>query len=82
MPHNESSTTHYKTQGGEFTGDISRTLSDAMVISMAECFAIQQGVMNIPTFNGKNMPVRDFIEDVLNGESSLPANCERQYIMA
>ena len=38
--------------------------------------------MNIPTFNGKTMPVRDFIQNVLNGESSVPANCERQYIMA
>ena len=28
------------------------------------------------------MPVRDFIQDVLNRESSVPANCERQYIMA
>ena len=27
------------------------------------------------------MPVRDFIQDVLNGESNVPANCERQYIM-
>ena len=82
MPHDKNSTTHDKTQGGEFTGNISRTLSDFMVTSVAECFAIQQGVMNIPTFNGKNMPVRDFIQDVLNGESSVPANCERQYIMA
>ena len=27
------------------------------------------------------MPVRDFIQDVLNGESNVPANCERQYII-
>ena len=57
MPHDINSTTHDKTQGGEFTGNISRTLIDATVTSMAECSAIQQGVMNIPTFNGKNMPV-------------------------
>ena len=63
MPQDKNSITHDKTQGGEFTGNISRTLSDAMVTSMAECFAIRQGVMNIPTFNGKNMPVRDFIQD-------------------
>ena len=49
--------THDKTQGVEFTGNISCTLSDAMVTSMAECFAIQQGVMNIPTFNGKTCPL-------------------------
>ena len=81
MPHEKNNTTNDKTQGEEFTRNISRTLSDAMVTPMAEFFAIQQGVLNIPTFNGKNMPVRDFIQDVLNGESSVPANCERQYIM-
>ena len=28
------------------------------------------------------MPVRDFIQDISNGESSLNANCERQNIIA
>ena len=45
-----------KTGTTDFTGDISRTLNDAMVTSMAECFAIQQGIMNVPIFNGKNIP--------------------------
>ena len=66
----------------DFTGDISRTLNDAMVIPMAECFSIQQGIINIPISNGKNMPGRDFIQDVINGEASIPANCEKQYIRA
>ena len=69
-----------KTGTTDFTGDISRTLNDAMVTSMAECFAIQQGIMNVPIYNGKNMPVRDFMQDVVNGEASIPANCEKQYI--
>ena len=38
--------------------------------------------MNIPIFNRKNKPVRDFIQDVINEESSLSVNCERQYIIA
>ena len=38
--------------------------------------------MNIPTFNGKNLPVRDFNQDVLIGKFSVPANCERKCIMA
>ena len=46
-----------KTGTTDFTGDISRTLKDAMVTSMAECFAILQEMMNVPIFNGKNMPV-------------------------
>ena len=71
-----------KSRTTDFTGDISRTLNDAIVTSMAECFAIQQGIMNVPTFNGENMPERDFIQDVVNGEASKPANCEKQYIKA
>ena len=53
MPHDKNSTTRDKTQGGEFIGNISRTLSDAMVTSMAEYFAIQQGIMNIPILTVK-----------------------------
>ena len=49
---------------------------------MAECFAILQGIMNVPIYNDENMPVRDFIQDVVNGEASIPANCEKQYIKA
>ena len=48
-----------------------------MATSMAECFAIQQRVMNIPTFNGKNIYLR-----CVKGKIHVPANCERQYIMA
>ena len=70
------------TETSRFNGDVNRTLNDAMMTSMAECFAIQQGIMNIPTFDGKNMPVRDFIQDIINGESSVPANCEPQFIKA
>ena len=38
--------------------------------------------MNVPIFNGKNVPVRDFIQNVIDGEASIPANCEKQYIRA
>ena len=38
--------------------------------------------MNVLTFNEKNMPVRNFIEDVVKVEASIPANCEKQYIKA
>ena len=38
--------------------------------------------MNVSTFNGKNMPVRDFIQDVVKVEASIPANYEKQYIKA
>lgn len=50
-----------------------------MMPSMAERSAIQQGVANIPSYNGKNMLARDFIQDI-NGESFLPVNCKKQYL--
>lgn len=52
----------------------------AMMTSMAECVAIQQRAGNIPTYDKKNMPVRDFIQVINNGESSAPANRESQYL--
>ena len=44
---------------------------------MTECFAIQQGIMNVPVFDGENIPVRDFMKDVMNGVLVVPANCEK-----
>ena len=81
MSQDKNNSTHDKSQGRESTGGISRNLNDATVTSMAECFAVQQGIINIPTFNGKNMPLKDFIQDTLNRECNVPGNCERQYVM-
>ena len=41
------------TETSRFSGDVNRTLNDAMMTSMVECFALQKGIMNIPTFDGK-----------------------------
>ncbi|XP_043473885.1 uncharacterized protein LOC122506001 [Leptopilina heterotoma] len=68
------------TNGATFATSMNRTLHDTMVNSMAECFALQQGIMNIPFYDGHNMPVKDFIEDILNAASSIPKNCEDQYL--
>ena len=62
MSNFEGKTRIKETQSREFTNDISRDPKDAMIELMAECFTMQQGDMNIPIFDGKNMPVSDFIE--------------------
>ena len=49
---------------------------------MAECFAMQQGAMDIPIFDGKNMSVSDFIEDIITGQSFVPVKCEKRYVIA
>lgn len=64
------------TNEAQLPGHINRTLSEAIMTSMAECFAVQQGVVNTPSYDRKNMPVRDFIQDITSEESSAPANCE------
>ena len=49
---------------------------------MIECFAIQRGIINLPVFDGENMPVKDFIGDVVNGALVLPADCDKRYVTA
>ena len=58
------------------------TLDGSMIRSMIECFSKQQGIINVPVFDGENMPVRDFIEDVINGALVVPAECEKRYVTA
>ena len=53
-----------------------------MMKLMAECFAKKQAVMNIPIFDGKNMRVSYFIEDIITGQSFVPATREKQYVIA
>lgn len=33
----------------------------------------------MPNTNETQFAVRDFIQDIINRESSMPANCQRQY---
>ena len=59
-----------------------KTLDESMIRSMIECFSIQQGIINVPVLDDENMPVRDFIEDVMNGALVVPAECENRYVTA
>ena len=82
MSYFEEKTILKKTQSRIFIDDISCDPKDAVIKLMAECFAMQQGVMNIPIFDGKNMPVSDFIKDIITGQSFVPATCEKRYVIA
>ena len=53
-----------------------------MIRLKIECFAIQQGIINVLVFDGENKPVRDFIKDVINGALVVPADCEKRYVRA
>ena len=82
MSHILDKTILKETQSRKFIDDVSCNPKDAMIKLMAECFAMQQGVVNISIFDGKNMPVSDFIEDISTGQSYVPATCEKQDIIA
>ena len=69
-------------QAHEVISNFTHTLDESMIRSMIECFSIQQGIINVPVFDGENMPVRDFIEDVMNGALVVPAECEKRYVTA
>ena len=77
MSQDASNTTHDKTNSGELTGNISSTRGYAIMTPIVECFTIKQGVMKVPTYNGKNLSIRDFIHDVSNGEFGELEICER-----
>ena len=69
-------------QAQEVISNFTRTLDVSMIRSMIECFSIQQGIINVPVFDGENMPVRDFIEDIMNSTLVVPAECEKRYVTA
>ena len=68
-----------ETQSKKFIDDISCDPKDALIKLMAECFDMQQGVIKIPIFDGKNMPVSDFIEDI-SGVGATKRCCTRQHL--
>lgn len=49
-----------------------QNITDAMMTSMGECMALQQALMHVPNFDGKNIPLKSFIQDVENGYTFVP----------
>ena len=49
-----------------------QTITDALLNSMGESIAVQQALMHIPVYDGKNMPLKTFLQDVENGHSICP----------
>ena len=82
MSHFEEKTILNETQSRKFMHDISCNPKDAMIKLMAECFIMQQGVVNIPICDGKNMSVSNFSEDIITGQSVVPATYEKRYVKA
>lgn len=47
-------------------------ITDAMLNTMGECMAVQQALLHIPPYDGKNMPLKTFLQDVENGYNICP----------
>ena len=45
-----------------------------LVVSMAHTMAMQSAVTGIPIFDGSNLPLKDFIQDVRNAASDIDAS--------
>ena len=41
--------------------------ASAAMASVLECMTLQQSTYNIPQFDGKNPPLKEFLQDVANG---------------
>ena len=49
-----------------------QTITDALLNTMGESIVVQQALLHIPVYDGKNMPLKTFLQDVENGYSICP----------
>ena len=57
-------------------------VSIAMMTSMAECFTLQHSTLNIPFYDGKNIPLKNFLQDIRNGAVFVPPALESSFLKA
>lgn len=63
----------------EMDANQSRQFLDTMA-NMTQHFAIQNATVHIPFFDGKNIPLRHYVQDVENGATLVPAGQLATYI--
>ena len=49
-----------------------QNITDALLNTMGECMAVQQALLHIPPYDGKNMSFKTFLQDVENGVAICP----------
>lgn len=49
-----------------------QTITDALLRTMGECVAVQHLLLHILIYDGKNMPLKAFIQNVENGHNIYP----------
>ncbi|XP_053596171.1 homeobox protein 2-like [Microplitis demolitor] len=54
-------------------------ITDQMITSLGESMTLHQALMQVPSFDGKNMPLQAFLLDVENGLTIVPDNLRNTY---
>ena len=49
-----------------------QNITDSLLNTMGECMAVQQALLHIPPYDGKNMSLKTFLQDVENGLAICP----------
>ena len=56
------------------------TDNSALMISIAQTMAMQAAITSIPVFDGKNIPLKDFIQDIRNADAKIPDTQKGSFI--
>lgn len=56
-----------------------QTITDALLTTMGECMAVQQSLANVPSYDGKNIPLKTFLQDVENGFHICPVGIQQTF---
>lgn len=58
------------------------SLTDAVIANIGETLALQQALLNVPPFDGRNLDLKSFLQDVEAGESQCPEGIKHRYYSA
>ena len=54
--------------------------ASAAMASVLECMTLQQSTYHIPQFDGKNPPLKEFLQDIANGAACITESTESGFI--
>ena len=54
--------------------------NSALIISMAQTMAMQAAITSIPDFDGRNITLKDFIQDIQNADADIPNAHKESFI--
>lgn len=54
-------------------------IMDAILTTLGENFAIQQALLHFPSYDGRNIPFKTFIQEVENGVANCPESIRQAF---